>query len=254
MSKSTLTLHCGARTVTAEELATVPAPAATATWFPITHSHVLQTTRDTLQKAGFEVTKTQLALTRDNARFFGTLDLRTPLATGVNLAVGIRNSCDKSLPVAFCAGSRVFLCDNLAFSSEIVVARKHTRFGQARFQEAMCRAVGSLHQYREAEAARITRMQHKSLTADAADALLLRAYEQQIVTSPLLPRVIHEWRQPSFEDFQPRTLWSLFNSFTTVLAERQKTNPQQFAALTIRLHDFLGQAVAADETAPTVLA
>ena len=155
------------------------------------------------------------------------------------MALGIRNSNDKSLPIAFCGGSRTITCDNLAFSSEVVIASKHTRFGEVRFNEAISRAVQLLHQFRETEAARIQRWQHRELSIDTADALLIRAYERQVITAPLLPCVIREWRQPSFEEFRPRTLWSLFNAFTTVLAARQRSNPQRFAARTIRLHDLL---------------
>jgi hypothetical protein len=247
---TTLILHHGAREVTRQELDAVTTPPATATWFPLSHGRVLDTAVQTLGAAGFEVTKTRLALARDQARFFGTLDLQTPVANGVTLAVGVRNSTDKSLPISFCAGSRTMVCDNLAFSSEIVIARKHTRFGETRFHEAISRAVQSLHQYRAAEAARIQRWQQTELSADVADALLLRAYERQVITTLLLPQVIREWRTPSFEEFEPRTVWSLFNAFTTVLSERQRTNPQQFAALTIRLHELLGSEKA---TEPSVL-
>lgn len=247
MSTSTLILHRGARQVPRSELDAVVVPQPTATWFPIGHAQVLDATIQTLNNASFEVTRTSLALSRDDARFFATLDLLSPVAAGVNLAVGVRNSIDRSLPISFCAGSRVFVCDNLSFSSEIVVARKHTKFGEVRFNEAICQAVQSLNQYRELEAARIRRFQSTELSADEADALLLRAYEQQLVGAPALSRVIEEWRQPSYEEFQPRTLWSLFNSFTTVLGSRQRSSPQQFAALTIRLQDFLGNGKNADE-------
>jgi hypothetical protein len=134
------------------------------------------------------------------------------------------------------------VCDNLAFSSEIVVARKHTRYGETRFHEAICQAVKSLGQYREVEAGRIRRFQNTDLTDDQSDSLMLRAFEKGVVSSLLLPRVIKEWRHPTFEEFEPRTVWSLFNAFTTVLGERQRTNPQQFASLTIRLQEMLGQS------------
>src|SRR5205823_2560781 len=151
------------------------------------------------------------------------------------------NSTDKSLPLGFCAGNRVFVCDNLCFRSELLVNRKHTRFGQERFAEAICRAVQSLHQFKVAEAARIRRFQLLGLTDTQAESLMLRGYEQGIVSHRLLPRVIKEWRTPSCGDFEPRTVWSLLNAFTTSLGERQRTNPQQFAALTIRLQDLLGR-------------
>ena len=108
-----------------------------------------------LHGAGFEIRRLRFAVARRDARMFATMDLETSLARGVSLAVGIRNSTDKSLPLGFCAGSRVFVCDNLAFRSELLVHRKHTRFGEERFQEEICEAVTALDQFRVAEAARI---------------------------------------------------------------------------------------------------
>ncbi len=250
MAAANLVTHCGARIVTAEDLKKVLAPSPTKTWYPLSHAHVLERVTATLGQAGFTVDRQQLALTRNDARFFGTLDLRSPLAAGVNLAVGIRNSTDKSLPIGFAAGSRVFICDNLAFSSEVVVARKHTRFGDERFMEALVRAVESLHQFRAAEAARIQRFQTTALSDTHAESLMLRAYETGIASHRLLPRVIDAWRAPAFEEFSERTVWRLFNAFTTVLADRQRSNPQQFSALTIKLSDLLGRAAGIDAAAP----
>ena len=117
--------------------------------------------------------------------------------------------------------------------------RKHTRNGAERFAEAIALAVQSLSSFRQAESERIKLFQYTDISNDRADALMLRAYERNFVSHRLLPRVIQEWRKPSFEEFEPRTLWSLANAFTTVLGERHKSNPQQFANLTIGLQAFL---------------
>jgi hypothetical protein len=239
MATSTLVVHRGARLVERAELDSVPTPPATKSWFPVAHSQVLSEVTGRLADAGFAVRKAQHALSRNDARYFGTLDLESPLVSGVSLAVGIRNSVDKSFPLGFCAGARVFCCDNLAFHSELLVNRKHTRFGQTRFSEAICQAVQSLSAFRETEAERIRRLQHAELHSDQADALILRAYERKLVSHHFLPRVIHEWRKPSFEEFEPRTRWSLLNAFTTVLGARQQGNPQLFASLTMQLQGLL---------------
>src|SRR5262249_13800618 len=157
---------------------------------------------------------------RDGSRFFGTLDLGTALGSGVTLAVGVRNSVDKSFPLGFVAGNRVFCCDNLAFKAELSVRRKHTVRREARFAEGISAAIASLPQFKAVEAARIKAMMYQQLSDDQADALILRAFEKGIISTHHLPRVIHEWREPQFEDFQPRTAWSLLNCFTTVLADR----------------------------------
>jgi len=96
MSDSALIVHRGARHVTREELERVHAPPPTETWFPLSHADVLDRTLATLDQAGFRPRRTQLALSRENCRFFGTIDLESPVADGVMLAVGVRNSTDKS--------------------------------------------------------------------------------------------------------------------------------------------------------------
>src|SRR4051812_15197371 len=122
MTQSALIVHRGARIVTREELDKVQIPPPTDTWFPLAHSHVLDRTLSTLNEAGFQPARTQLALSRGDCRFFATIDLESAIAEGVSLAVGLRNSIDKSLPVAFAAGERTMVCDNLAFHGQIVVA------------------------------------------------------------------------------------------------------------------------------------
>src|SRR4051794_20083672 len=139
-----LMLHSGGREVSRSELALVPTPEPTATWFPVGHARFVDTVSSTLANCGFSISRERYALARDDGRLFGTLDLDVPILSDVSLAVGIRNSLDKSFPLGFCAGSRVFVCDNLAFRSELLVRRKHTKFGGDRFAEEINRSVQTL--------------------------------------------------------------------------------------------------------------
>lgn len=239
MADSNLMLHRGARIVTREELDAVPAPEATETWFPVRHGQVLDSVLATLDGAGFSVARSQFALTRSNARFFGTLDLGTSVSDGVTLSVGVRNSVDKSFPLGFCAGSRVFVCDNLAFRSELLVRRKHTMHGNVRFQEAIALAVQSLGQFRDVEAYRVETMRAYQLGDMEAESLMLRAFEMGIVSNRVLPLVIAGWRRPTHAEFEGRSLWSLMNAFTGAIQGRAKTDPQRFALQTMQLNSLL---------------
>src|ERR1700745_3184185 len=117
MPGTQLVLHCGAKEVSREELATVEAPPPTRTWFPIKHSDVLDAVLETVDQTGFAVEKMRLGASPTGGQLFGALDLCCPSADGVSLAVGIRNSINQTLPLGFIAGTRVFVCDNLAFRS-----------------------------------------------------------------------------------------------------------------------------------------
>jgi hypothetical protein len=240
MATSTLMNHRGACEVARQELLEVDTPPATKTWFPIPHHQVLDAVCSTLEGAGYRIRQSRMSLSHGGARFFGTLDLATTITEGVSLAVGVRNSTDQSFPIGFCCGQRVFVCDNLAFTSEVVVSKKHTRFGQERYLEGLARAVASLNQYQQSAANWIIQLQRYDLSEDAANSYLLQAYERGIVGLRLLPLVLNEWRQPHLEEYKPRTAYALFNCFTDVLGrERQSRFPAEAALATMRLSKLL---------------
>jgi hypothetical protein len=241
MVASNLVLHRGARPVTLAELHDFKAPPPEGRWYPLGHGRGVEAVNATLREAGYDIRNQRFGVSREGHRFFGTLDLGTPIASGVTLAVGIRNSTDKSFPLGFCAGSRVFVCDNLAFRSDLLVRRKHTVNGERNFVRAISGAVTSLTNFKDAEGARIRRLLYAEVSDDVADALILRAYERGIVSARDLPKVLHEWRNPAFDEFKPRTAWSLLNAFTSALRERSVNQPAQFAVQTIRLNGLLDQ-------------
>jgi len=93
-------LHSGGRLCTLDELRAVPTPQAEGRWHPVAHAAVLDTVTSTLSGAGYAVKAQRLAIARDGKRFFGTLDLTTPLTpdSTVALAVGIRKLHRQELP------------------------------------------------------------------------------------------------------------------------------------------------------------
>src|SRR3954451_10244171 len=197
MANAQLVLHCGAREVSPEQLTLVPCPKPDGRWHPIPHGTVLSYATQALRDAGYTVGKMQLGLSRNDARFFGVLTLKTPLVSGTSLAVGIRSSTDKSLSLGFAYGARTFVCDNLAFRSDKVIAKKHTTFGPDRYREAICRAVGELQEFRQMEADRIRRMQQAVIADHYAEAMLLRLYQDEGILSPRsLPVALKQWREP----------------------------------------------------------
>jgi hypothetical protein len=233
-----LCLHRGSVRVGQDQLAEYPAPPPTDTWFPVSHARVLTTAVARLNEAGYQVRSTDLGVSPDGHRFFGTVDLESRLAPDVGLAVGLRNSTDKSFPLGFCAGSRVFVCDNLAFRSELLVRRTHTKYGEEAFANAISRAVASLGQFATDENARIVRLQESELTDDRAHALILRAYLRELVSYRLVKDVVRQWEEPEF-DWGGKTLWRLTNAFTRVMTPTLARNPNEYATRTIRLNNLL---------------
>lgn len=236
VANATLIRHRGAREVTRDQLAAVPCPEPQGRWRPVPFHQVLECAERALVDAGYRLAKVALALSRHDDRFFGTLTLDSPLGSGANLAVGVRSSHDQSLALGWCCGQRVFVCDNLAFSSDRVISRKHTSHGVSRYQEAICRVVSELGEYREYESQRIRQMQRTELSDEQAESILLRAFEVGIIGPSALPKAIQQWRDPSFSEFDgAKTAWRLYNALTYALGKRARTNPQAHAHATIRL-------------------
>ncbi len=121
------------------------------------------------------------------------------MAEGVTLSVGVRNSNDKKSPIGLCVGSRTYVCDNLAFSSEIVISKKHTRNGRNRFNEGVANVITRLREYKDIESQTIAGMQRKFLLKDKANSIMFQAMRKKIVPARLVPKLAEEWEQPTDE-------------------------------------------------------
>ena len=114
--------------------------------------------------------------------------------------------------------------------------RKHTRFVDRDLDQRIIEGISKLQSFQQASAARIQRLQSAPLNDLQAHDLLIRAVDEKCLGLRDLPKVLHEWRQPAHEAFQPRTAWSLLNAFTEVAKTRFQSNPTLAAGQTIRLN------------------
>jgi hypothetical protein len=217
-------LHCGAEIVSREELWSVPTPDRTRSWFPIAHSKVLTEVEDQLGGCGFLIKEQTHSLTNDGSRYFGVLNIAIPDrgVTDFSWVVGIRNSHDKTFPAGLVAGTRVFVCDNLAFSGEVSISRKHTRWAERDLHQLTARAVGQLGDKLLQLDHRIARYKEVELDDARAHDIVIRSLDAGVVTTTQVPDVLREWREPSHSAFLDRNAWSLFNAFTET---HKRVNP-----------------------------
>ena len=125
------------------------------------------------------------------------------------LVIGLRNSHDKSFPAAIALGSGTFVCDNLAFSSEVTIARRHTRFIERDLPRVVHTAVGRLADMRGRQDERIRTYKETELTDPAAHDLVVRAVDAEVLPVTQLPAVLGEWRSPRHAEFAAagKTAW-----------------------------------------------
>jgi len=121
-------LHCGAEIVSRTKLFDVPTPPGTRTWFPLSHRTILREVETQLESTGFTILEETHALSHGGARYFGVMSVTLPNRAEADFGwiVGIRNSHDMTYPAGLVAGTKVIVCDNLCFSGEVRISRKHT--------------------------------------------------------------------------------------------------------------------------------
>lgn len=237
-----LLLHCGAKPVSRDELAAVIAPEPTETWYPLPHHDLVAEVEAHLSGSGLEIGVAVHALSHHGLRYFGLLQLRRAdgRARDYGWVVGLRNSHDKTCPAGLVTGSQVFVCDNLAFSGEIKLARKHTKNAVRDLRQMTARAVGLLGNRFEALDRRIEAYRAEPMADWCAHDIVVRACDCRAITASQIPHVIDEWRKPRHPEFEPRTAWSLFNAFTEV---QKRTGPHAALHRGEALHGLFDAAV-----------
>jgi hypothetical protein len=234
-------LHCGAEIVDRRSVYDTPTPAPTDTWYPLAHAGLIHEVESQLIAAGFEVNNESHALSHEGSRYFGVFELKTP-GNGVqdySWIVGIRNSHDKTYPAGLVAGSKVFVCDNLSFTGEVRISRKHTKFAVRDLRHLTARAVGQLGERFHELDDRIVAYKNRRITNPQAHDIIIKAVDCRALTATQVPDMLHEWRQPVHEEFLPRNGWSLFNACTEVM---KGINPHTVVNRSQALHGLFDTA------------
>ena len=241
-TRKQMTLHCGAEDVSRSDVFNTATPRATQTWYPLPHRDLIMEVEGQLTGAGFTISGESHALSHHGNRYFGVFGLNLPdkKSDHYSWVVGIRNSHDKTCPAGLVAGTRVFVCDNLAFTGEVRISRKHTRYAERDLKHLTARAVGQLGDRFMALDQRVDAYRNTHIRDRRAHDIIVRAIDCRAITPTQVPGVLDEWRQPSHEEFLPRTAWSLFNAFTE---QMKGTNPQLTVNRSQALHGLFDGVV-----------
>jgi hypothetical protein len=228
-----LIIHAGANAISYDDLRAVQTPKGTETHIPVPHHEIVELMRYTLGFFGHEIAEEHHAITPDGLRYFGMLTLRSNYG-GYGDLVGLRNSHDKTFPIGIAFGSRVFVCDNLAFIGDHVIRRKHTVKAKRELPGLLTEIVQPLQEQRIRQNEKIAYYRRIPLDDRAADHAILTMYRENIIGVQRVADVVEQWERPQ-HDWGGKTAWRLFNAATFALAGKVAERP----TLTQRLHDVL---------------
>ena len=234
MSESTLIASTAK--LTRQQLAAVPTPLGTATHRPVPHAEIVEALVEILSFRHIGVVTEEYAVSKDGMKMFGVVDLDTGMH-GCRFSIGVRNAHDKSMRLAMTVGYKVFVCENMAFSGDFQpVLAKHSKHFS--LQNALSIGVDQMQRNFDGMRKQVDTWKEFQLSDVDAKLVIYRAFiESDLEVPKHLARPVHDlYFAPQYEEFQPRTLWSLSNAFTS--AFKQLEPIPQFR-VTAKLAGFL---------------
>jgi len=248
--KTNLVLHCGARAIDRQTLGNIPCPPPTETWHPISHIHLVNEVERALAASNMRIVNESYGVTEDNARMFGLLQIANCQETkDYAYVIGLRGAIDKSLSRGLAVGSSVFVCDNMAFSSEIVMHRKQTKNILADLPLMIDTAIGQLSARWNDQGRRIDTYKQTEI-GDKDAAHLFMEMAGDVFPAQRLMEIYNEFKNPRHVEFEKHTLWAAFNAVTEYLKPKGDSKASglwTMPARTGRLHkmcdDFAGLVI-----------
>lgn len=214
----TLCIHAGGYGASYDAVAAVVTPPPSGQHYPIPHVELIDSTRRFLLENGMAVREEQHALARGGDNYFGLFEVDTSNDVHSTI-IGLRNSHNQTFSASLCVGSRVFVCDNLAFSGEVTLARKHTRDILRDLGMLVCRAIGKLGSLRVSQEARAVAYHRTMLAGRDGDHAIVELMRAGVLNSNTIRDVIREFDRPRHPEHLTdgeRTVWTLFNAVTEV--------------------------------------
>jgi hypothetical protein len=239
---SDLLIHTrGSQTVSKDDLKLVPVPPTTASYQPVPH-YDLATSLSVIGQdilTDYALVGENYGIARQGNQLFAVLKFQKE-KSDMSLAVGFRNSYDKSMSIGFCCGASVFVCDNMSFAGDIAVMRKHSKNVLIGLEDL---AITTLYkaQYtfgklvKDAEV-----MKGREITDNDAFRLMGLLFGHGVLSPRQMPAMHKNWLKPKHDDFGPRNMWSLYNAGTEAL---KSSPPLKIMEQHIRLHEMVGEVI-----------
>lgn len=199
-----------------DEVAKVPVPASTKTWFPVPYATLINVTKEILgnQLPGdYELQDESFVLAQNGGQMFGALTYRSARLE-IPFAIAMRGSYNKTLKEAVAFGGRVTCCSNLTLTGLIQVVRKNTKNALASIRDLLAATVKEASTEHLNLIKDITHLYGHKCTDTNAYEVMGRAYGLDIVGAHQLAVVRAEWRDSTFMEFRKKNWWSLYNHFT----------------------------------------
>lgn len=270
-----LLMHCGAQALSRTELYGVMPDGPMGRFHnPIPYGEFVDLVSENLHVAGYRIEDEAFGTLADGSRFFGLMQVKPaaisapaltdPVLEGEYLArgdadtrdfgltIGLRGSYDQTLPRGLAVGSRVFVCDNLAFSGEVVMQTRQTTHIRNRLPGLVRAAMEQVGGLEQAQTARFEAYKGTPLAARHGDAALIELVRREAISPSHIGRALKVWDEPLHAEHLDtdgrRTVWTLHNAVTEAIKPVNRDRPAVLGnqPRTIAMTRFLDEVVGID--------
>lgn len=197
----------------------VPAVVGTETWKPIHHGLLIDHLQHAVLDAGMSIEKREYSLSNDGGKMFGLWQIGKVDATMAHM-VGIRNSMNKTMAIGLAAGDKVFVCDNLAFSGELVTFRRHTKNSLDELQDLCNQAIIQIASKLRAFAEWHKKLKTYTLRRVQAELLTFKAMETGAINPSQFKKFNELFFNTGAKYGERKDLWSWHEAVTELHRER----------------------------------
>lgn len=237
-------MHCGAESILLPELMALPTPEKTDTHFPIPHADFYDLAESKLLQEGYSIANPRHYINREGAHYFALMQiLHEEEDENLEQATmcALRNTHDKTFAAKLAVGAKVFVCDNLSFSGDIVVGRKHTANILIDLPDLIEGAIGRIRVMRKRQDIRFAEYKQAPLDDFTADHLMMETYRKGIINLKRIKAVNEIWYSPTEYGEANNTVWNFFNACTASLRPETTNQLMELPKRTIDLHLLLDQ-------------
>lgn len=222
--------HRKSQLVTSAQLAALPEVLPRgANHEPVPHWLLAKALKVEAEERGYTVTSESFAVNAAGSRLFGVMDLMPPGVVSVEqrlacdergLSIGFRNSTNSSMAIKIVAGQRVFVCDNMVLSGDMIALQRRNTVGLDLEME-LREGFNKFLTHASTLDRQIARLQAAQITDLAAKAMAFDVFAARVVPVHLFDDVERFYFHPADDmvDCQPRTEWGLHNAFTRAMKQ-----------------------------------
>ena len=191
-------------------------PDGTDSHTPIPHFSLVDETHAALERAGLEVEQEEHALARGGLRYFGGFALKGNdiKADDRRLVLGLRNAHDKSFAASVCIGNQMMVCENLCFSSDVKLARRHTKNIVTDLPRVLSSAISRVVSHWADMGKRIEAYKNLEVPKERAASMVVDLVDSKAFPARDVYKAVKEFEAPRHEEFKGGTLWTLYNGIT----------------------------------------